>query len=84
MKSVCFVCDSSPLPGDRRSQRGDEVIEMFARVQLGDGDEEVVVMAVVELSQRNPAEDLLVFEIGEDLRGRERRPHHELVVDRTG
>ena len=40
------------------------MIEIVARVQFGDGNEEVVVVALVviwvELPQRNPAEDFLV------------------------
>ena len=35
------------------------MIEIFARVQLGNGDEEVVVMALIELPQRNAAKYFL-------------------------
>src|SRR5437764_959348 len=74
---------SSPLPHNRCAQNRDKVIEIFARVQLGNGDEEVVVMTLIELPQRNAAKYFLMLEIGQNFRGRKRRPHYELVVNRT-
>src|SRR5262245_11858331 len=69
---------SSALPGDGGAERGRISVELFARVQLGDGDEEIALASFVEIAERNAAEDLLVLEIGEDVLRRERRAHDEL------
>src|SRR5437016_3744976 len=58
---------SSPLPRDRRAQHNGIAIELLARVKLRHGDEEVVLVAAIELPERNAAEDFLVLEVEENL-----------------
>src|SRR5688500_10165451 len=71
---------SSALPGDRGAERSRVMVELLFRVELGDGNEEIVLGVGEERRQGNAPEDLLVLEVGEDRRCGERRAHDELVV----